>query len=256
MVITAAQLVIFLLIIARIVGIFMTAPLFSDATISRTFKTTFMFTIAFLLWFVIPFPDARLPTDTFLFMLAAAQEFFIGYLLGMVTKMIFCGIEAAGDMMGAQMGLSVASMLDPATGRQSVVTARLLRWIVVIIFLSIDGPHFILTALYKSYDALPLLNVWNFSRAALHLASTAGDIFAIAVQLAAPILLVIFLLDFAFGLISRVAPQVNVFQLGFQMKPALGSFIFMLMIPLLLERIVWLIGLMVEKLTYIFYYMQ
>ena len=256
MVVTAAQLEIFLLIIARIVGIFMTAPLFSDATVSRTFKTTFMFAIAFLLWFVIPFPDTRLPADMFLFILAAAQEFFIGYMLGMVTKIIFSGIEAAGDMMGAQMGLSVASMLDPATGRQSVVTARLLRWVVVIIFLAIDGPHFILTALYKSYDALPLLNVWNFSGAAQHLAVTAGDIFAIAVQLAAPILLVIFLLDFAFGLVSRVAPQVNVFQLGFQMKPALGSFIFMLMIPLLLERIVWLIGLMVEKLMYVFYYMQ
>ncbi|MDR1996928.1 MAG: flagellar biosynthetic protein FliR [Candidatus Margulisbacteria bacterium] len=256
MAVSVVQLEIFLLIIARVAGIFITAPLFSDATISRTFRAALMFSVTFLLWFVVPFPEASLPDDMFVFMLSVGQEFLIGYLLGTVTKIIFSGIEAAGDMMGAQMGLSVASMLDPSTGRQTVVTARLLRWIVIIIFLSVDGPHFILTALYKSYDALPLLRTWNFSGAALELAGSAGDIFAIAVQLAAPILLVIFLLDFAFGLVSRVAPQVNVFQLGFQMKPALGMFIFMLMIPLLLERIVWIISLMVERLTTIFFYMQ
>ena len=253
---SVVQLEIFLLIIARIAGIFVTAPIFSDNTISRTFKTALMFSIAFLLWFVIPFPEQKLPNDMFIFMVAVGQEFLIGYLLGSVTRIIFNGVEAAGDMMGAQMGLSVASMLDPSTGRQTVVTARLLRWVIVIIFLTVDGPHFILTALYKSYDALPLLQSWNFSGASNHIAGMVTDIFAIAVQLAAPILLVIFLLDFAFGLVSRVAPQVNVFQLGFQMKPALGMFVFMLMIPLLMERVVWIISLMVERLTAIFFYMN
>lgn len=253
---SVVQLEILLLILARVAGIFVTAPVFSDNTISRSFKSALLFSISFLLWFVIPFPEKSLPNDMLLFMFGVGQEFFIGYILGSVTKIIFNGVEAAGDIMGAQMGLSVASMLDPSTGRQTVVTARLLRWIIVIIFLSIDGPHFILTALYKSYDALPLLNTWNFGTAANEAASMVGSVFTIAVQMAAPILLVIFLLDFSFGLVSRVAPQVNVFQLGFQMKPVLGMFIFMLMIPLLMERVMWIISLMVERLTSIFFYMN
>ncbi|GBR72591.1 flagellar biosynthetic protein FliR [Candidatus Termititenax aidoneus] len=256
MALNVLQLEIFLLIIARIAGIFVTVPILSDNIVSRSFKAVFMVTLAFLLWFVVPFPETRLPNDMLLFMLAVGLEFLIGYMLGSVARVVFTGIEAAGDLMGAQMGLSVASMLDPTTGRQSVVTARLLRWVVIMIFLMIDGLHFILAALYKSYDALPLLGVWNFSNAANEIAGMVGTIFSIAVQLAAPVMLVIFLLDFAFGLISRVAPQVNVFQLGFQIKPALGIFIFMLMIPLLMERIVWIIGIMVERLTYVFFYMQ
>jgi len=253
---SVVQLEIFLLIIARVAGVFISAPVLSDNTIPRTFKTALMFSVAFLLWFVIPFPEQKLPPDMFIFMIAVGQEFLIGYVMGSVTRMIFNGVEAAGDIMGAQMGLSVASMLDPSTGRQTVVTARLLRWIIVLIFLMVDGPHFILTALYKSYDALPLLQFWNFANAANHIAGMVTNIFAIAVQLAAPILLTIFLLDFAFGLVSRVAPQVNVFQLGFQMKPALGMFIFMLMVPLFMERVVWIISLMVEQLTAIFFYMN
>ncbi|GBR76590.1 flagellar biosynthetic protein FliR [Candidatus Termititenax persephonae] len=256
MVVNTLQLSIFLLIIARVAGIFMTVPILSDSTVSRSFKAVFMVTLTFLLWFVVPFPESRIPQDMGMFMLNVGLEFLIGYMLGMVTKIVFCGIEAAGDIMGAQMGLSVASMLDPSTGRQTVVTARILRQVVIMLFLMIDGLHFVLTALYKSYDALPLLQTWNFSAAANQIAGSVGDIFAVAVQLAAPILLVIFLLDFAFGLVSRVAPQINVFQLGFQMKPALGLFIFMLMIPLLLERITWIIGMMVERLMSVFFYMQ
>jgi flagellar biosynthetic protein FliR len=250
------QLEIFLLILARVAGIFVTVPILSDSTVSRSFKAAFMVSLAFLLWFAVPFPTERLPGDMALFMLAAGLEFLIGYMLGSVARLVFTGVEAAGDLMGAQMGLSVASMLDPSTGRQTVVTARLLRWIVVLIFIMIDGLHFILTALYKSYDALPLLHNWNFANAANEISGMVGGIFSVAVQLSAPILLVIFLLDFSFGLISRVAPQVNVFQLGFQIKPALGMFIFMLMIPLLMERITWLIGIMVENLTTVFFYMQ
>ena len=81
-------------------------------------------------------------------------------------------------------------------------------------------------------------------------------IFAIGIQLAAPVILTIFILDLAFGLISRVAPQVNVFMLGFQLKPPVGTFIFLLTIPLLIERVIWLISKIVEEYAQLLFYLR
>jgi flagellar biosynthesis protein FliR len=256
MVISFVQIQVFMLIAARIIGLFMVAPLFSSKQLASIYKMTFIFMFSFLLWFVVPFTPQKLPSDYILFLIALFNEFFIGILLGSVVSFIFNGIEAAGELMGAQMGLSVSAMLDPTTGSQTTITARLLQMIVLMLFLMVDGHHFLLTALYKSYDALPMLYSWNLTLGAREVADMGAQIFAIGIQLSAPILLTIFLLDFAFGLISRVAPQVNVFQLGFQVKPVLGIFVLMLMIPLLLERIVWILNMMIEKLTVLMMYLR
>ena len=88
------------------------------------------------------------------------------------------------------------------------------------------------------------------------MAEMAGSIFAIGISLSAPIVLTIFLLDFAFGLVSRVAPQVNVFMLGFQLKPPLGEIVTLLIAPLLVERMVYILSQMVTELTQIFYVMH
>lgn len=250
------QIQVFMLILARVLGLMVEVPIFSDRTISKSFKMVFIFTFAFLIWFVAPFNGNLLPRDPLMFQIALVNEFIIGLVLATVVRIIFEGIEAAGDLMGAQMGLSVASMLDPATGAQTTVTAKIFRWTVIMLFFMIDGHHFILTALYRSFDILPMLNSWNIAAGGREIADLGINIFAIAIQLSAPILLVIFLLDFCFGLISRVAPQVNVFQLGFQMKPALGMSVFLLMIPLLLERVLWILNMMIEKLSIILLYMR
>ena len=256
MIITMVQVQVLMLIVARILGLMVEVPIFSDRTISKSFKMAFIFTFAFLLWFVVPFNADLLPKQPELYILSLVNEFMIGFMLASVVRIIFEGVEAAGDLMGSQMGLSVASMLDPSTGAQTTVTAKIFRWIIIILFLSIDGHHFILTALYRSFDILPMLNSWNIGAGCMEIANLGANIFAIAIQLSAPILLVIFLLDFCFGLISRVAPQVNVFQLGFQVKPALGMMVLLLMIPLLMERVLWLINMMIEKLSVILFYMR
>jgi flagellar biosynthetic protein FliR len=83
-----------------------------------------------------------------------------------------------------------------------------------------------------------------------------GGIFAVGMSLAAPICLVIFLLDFAFGIVSRVAPQVNVFMLGFQVKPPLGQIVMLITAPFLVERMMFLLSRVVEELTKFFYVMH
>jgi flagellar biosynthesis protein FliR len=100
------------------------------------------------------------------------------------------------------------------------------------------------------------LNSWDISNGAQPIIDLGVNIFAIGLQLAAPVILTIFLIDFAFGMISRVAPQVNVFMLGFQLKPPVGTLILLLTLPLLTERIVWLINMMTEEYTRVLMYLR
>ena len=256
MLLNVNQVFIFMVIMARSIGLFLTAPFFSNRIISRTAKIGLIIWITITLWFVVPVPKTFMVGAFLPLILVLMQELFIGIMLGTVAELLFAGIKAAGEIIGMQMALSVASTFDPAEGGQESIITTLYQNILMILFLIVDGHHLLLVALRKSYDVLPMFNTWNFAMAGRSMAELAGGIFAIGISLAAPIVLVIFLLDFAFGLVSRVAPQVNVFQLGFQVKPPLGEAVLLLTAPFLVERMVFLLSRTIEELTRFFYLMH
>jgi len=243
------------MILARIGGAFATMPIFDQRFIPRFVKVNLAILSAFLLWFVVPQNPDLLPSNAVLVGLGLINEFMMGALIGLVMAIVFTSVEAAGGFMSSSMGLSVATIMDPALGKQTTILERFFRWIIIVMFFSINGHHFLLSAMFRSFDLVPILSPRNLSFASYHVVDLGKMIFAVGIQLAAPVVLTIFLLDFSFGLVSRVAPQVNVFMLGFQMKPALGSFVIFLMTPLLLERVMYLITLMLEEFVKIFYYM-
>ena len=256
MIITVFQLQVFILILARIIGLFLVAPLFSNRTVSRAAKIGIVIWITITLWYVVPVSPEKIPPTAFAYGVTLFQEILVGLILGTVAQLIFAGIRAMGEIVGMQMGLSVATTFNPAEGGQEGLLTKLFSNIMLLLFLIIDGHHLLLAAIRKSFDILPLLNAWNFMQGGQHLVGLGGAIFAIGISLAAPICLVIFLLDFSFGMVSRVAPQVNVFMLGFQLKPPLGEIVTLLITPLLMERMVYLLNRMVNELTQLFFVMH
>jgi flagellar biosynthesis protein FliR len=143
--------------------------------------------------------------------------------------------------MDTQAGLSVASLLDPSTGQQTSILSRLVRTIAVLVFLLINGHHVVLGAMVQSFSVIPLTATLNLLEASRYVTEIAVDIFTAGLQISAPILIVVFLIDFGFGLLSRVAPQVNVFQLGFQVKPIISLTVLISVIPGLVEIIYFFI---------------
>ncbi|MBU0579850.1 MAG: flagellar biosynthetic protein FliR, partial [Candidatus Margulisbacteria bacterium] len=247
---------VFMLILTRIIGLFLVAPLFSDRSISRAFKIGLVIWITIVLWYVVPVDIDKMPTSGVAYGFAVFQELLVGLFLGTIPQILFAGVRAMGEIVGMQMGLSVATTFNPSEGGQESLLTKFFANIMLLLLLIIDGHHLLLAAIRKSFDVLPLLNTWNFMQSGQYIAEMAGAIFAIGISLAAPIILIIFLLDFAFGLVSRVAPQVNVFMLGFQLKPPLGEIVTILITPLLMERMVYLLGRMVNELTQLFYLMH
>jgi flagellar biosynthesis protein FliR len=249
MIISILQLYVLALILTRVIGLFLVAPLFSHRGINATARIGLIIWIGICIWFVIPVPIAKIPDNNVLIGIHLFQELTIGIMIGTVSQILFAGIRAAGEIMGMQMGLSVATAFNPAEGGQEGLLAKFLSNVMLLMFLVIDGHHLLLVTIRKSFDILPVTNSWNYVQGGSTLIDLAGSIFALGITFAAPIVLLIFLLDFSFGLVSRVAPQVNVFMLGFQLKPPLGEIGFLLISPLLLERMVYLLNRMVTELT-------
>jgi flagellar biosynthetic protein FliR len=249
MILNLQQLVVFALILGRIAGIFIQAPIFSSRSLPFAIKTAIAIWIAILLWFVTPV-NHTLPDTYISFILALVFEVAVGFIIGFICNIIFLAIQAGGEIMDMQMGLSVATALDPVFGSVISVIGRLAFFAAIIIFIVADGHHLILAGLHQSFTALPAGKIANFGSPALamQIIELGSHLWFTAIKIAAPVILLIFISDFTFGIVSRVAPQVNVFMLGFQVKPSMGLFGFILSLPFLVKYINRLIEYMTQQL--------
>jgi len=243
------------MIFARLLGLILTAPVFSRREIFPMAKVLLVFWTAGLLIYVVPVPP-NLPTNPLTIVLAVICEALLGVMIGFVTDLLVSGLEFAGTLMDTQAGLSVASLLDPSTGRTITIISLLLKWSAFTMFLLIDGHHLVLASIVQSFKILPVASPINFSQGALEIVKLGSYLFFLGVQLSAPILLVVFIVDFGFGILNRVAEQINVFQLGFQIKPSVSLVVFLAATPLIVNSIYKIMEFITEHLMKIFHALQ
>lgn len=250
MILSLPQLAVFLLIVARLIGVFIQAPLFNSRSFPALAKTALAVWMAGTLWFVTPV-SPYLPGDFLSFIVVLAFEVALGFVIGFICNIIFIAVQSAGEIMDLQMGLSVATAFDPVFGTTISVVGRLTFFAALIVFIALNGHHLILTALQQSFVTLPVGKMANFSsgifvQQTIELGSL---LWLTAIKLSAPIVLLIFLSDFTFGIVSRVAPQVNVFMLGFQVKPMLGLFGLTLTLPFIVKYLERLLEIMAQQMV-------
>jgi len=149
---------------------------------------------------------------------SAALQVFVGAGLGFVTALLFAALQAAGDLLDVFGGFTLAMGYDPLSLNQSSVFGRFYNLVAVTILFASEGHQLILRGFLQSFRTLPLnmsLNLTTFSELLL---KGVGEMFVAALQIAGPLVAVLFLTDVAFGLLNRVAPALNAFQLGFPAK--------------------------------------
>ncbi len=252
MIIDGPSLLLFMFILARVIGCFILMPFFSERSISQMIKLIFAFWISIVLFYAIPKTVVIIPQHQVELIIAFINEFMLGLFIGLIARLIFYGIQFAGSLMDMQMGLSVAASFDPSTGSQETIISRLMYITAIAIFLLVDGHHLLLTGLYESFKAIPLFSETSFPLGLQMLGDLGSKMFFIAVTISMPIIIIIFMLDFSLGLLARLAPQVNVFFLGFQIKPMLGAFIFLLLIPTLVNKIVGIMDDLAVQVVYFY----
>lgn len=161
-----------------------------------------------------------------------------GVFLGIITRFIFDTIQAAGDLANNQMALSSASTFDPSTRVQTSIVGKMIGLMAVVVFIHIGGVHWMLMAFKRSFEIFPVFSpLPDFINAVTleYFIYISGNIIFVGFQMVAPVIITTLAIDIILGIISKTAPQINVFQLSFVFKPTVGCMVLLATIPLFMN---------------------
>lgn len=163
-------------------------------------------------------------------LLIMIQQIVIGVAMGLTLRLIFTAVEMAGELAGMQMGLGFASFYDPVNGVHSPVIAQWLGMVATLAFLAMDGHLYILSAMVESFRTLPIGNMMP-TKGFYDAASWGGSIFVYGLQISLPLLAALLTANIGLGILTRAAPQLNLFAIGFPITLAIGFFVLALSMP-------------------------
>lgn len=242
-----AYIVRIMLIFARVSGLLVAAPVFSQQNVPVQVRVLFGVLLSYSIAGIVP---GSLPpyTDQALgLLLVALQELLVGLIIGFTAQFIFWSIQFAGELIGFQMALRMAQVFDPIGGFHSNPIGRLLTMVMTLMFLLLDGHHLILEAFIGSYQVIPI-NGAQYAGLATPLLQFTGHMFHIALQLAAPFMITLYLIDIALGLFVRAVPRADIFAIALPLKLLVGLLVAYLFIQQLFPAIPPLIETMYDQL--------
>ena len=248
MIVTYEHVIVFFLILSRFFGFASSAPIFSNRNIVSFVKLAVCFWTSALVIFVVPLPP-KIPEGYVAIFLAIVLDFMIGYMIGYSLDLLITSIEFAGSIMDAQSGLSAAATLDPSSGRNAAILEIAFKQLAIVVFILLNGHHIVLGTLIQSFTLMPPGYPVDINKGMLFLIEMGKDIYYISFQLAAPIILIVFIIDFMMGILNRVAEQINVFQLGFQVKPIVSLLIILGVMPVMTQTIFSVVETSIEHVN-------
>ncbi len=220
----------FFLVLARISPLFVIAPLFNSRQIPARARTCVALAFALGLY-PLAVAGQELPTEVAAIVALIVKELLVGLAFALCVAILFAAIEAAGALLDFVVGFSFGGALDPITGNNSAVLGRVYSLVAVAIFLAVNGDAWLIQGLARTFDLVPLASTPDFASIGEGVAAVFSTIFTAALEVAAPVLIACVLTDVAFGLVSRVVPQMNVFAVGFPVKVLVALFVVAASLP-------------------------
>jgi flagellar biosynthetic protein FliR len=200
----------------RITAFLVFAPPFSHATVPMRVRAMLGVGLALAVSPVAMAGYERLDTGAFL--LALAGQAITGALLGFLVLVIFSAIQGSGHLIDTFGGFQLAQAFDPGMAINGAQFTRLFQMTAIALLFASDGYQLVLAGLLRSFDAVPVTGMIDLARPADVLITAAGQMMLSAVQIAGPLLIVLVLADVGLGLVTRVAPALNAFAIGFPLK--------------------------------------
>lgn len=221
-------LVVFALVLARLVGLMLIAPIFGSRLVPLRVRAAFAIFLAIALLPAVPVgsvESAHAFERPVWLMVAFAMETGVGFLIGLCAQFVFAGVQMAGQLAGVQMGVGLANLVDPQTQERVTSLAQWMNLSALFLFLVLDGHHMLIRVVAESMAVLPL-GVLALGGAGIGIVLTmAGGIFVIAMKLASPVLVLILMINGALGVLTKMIPQLNVMVIGFGLNVAAGFFV-------------------------------
>jgi flagellar biosynthetic protein FliR len=153
---------------------------------------------------------------------AVAQQVAIGLAIGFTVRLVFAAVELAGEVVGFQMGLNFASFFNPSLNTQSSAVASFFGQMATFLFIVMNGHLMILMAVIKSFEAFPVDQNFLSALSGLQLYRLGADLFATGLWIALPMIGMLMFVNLGLGIVSRVAPQMNIYAVGFPITLTVG----------------------------------
>jgi flagellar biosynthetic protein FliR len=225
-----AWLISFIWPLTRILGLIMVAPAFGHRSVPGRVKIGLGVFITLIVAPTLPpMPDVGLGSWHGLFILV--QQLLIGIAIGFAMRIAFAAVEAAGEIIGLQMGLGFASFFDPQSAGQTLVLARFMNLLAVLVFLSVNAHLLLLGILVESFQSLPISHQPLAAGGFHNVAAYGSTVFSTGLQLALPLIAILLMTNLALGILTRSAPQLNIFAIGFPITLGVGLIVLNLTLP-------------------------
>lgn len=222
-----------LIIFVRLTGFFVIDPVFARKNFPTIAKIVLAFVIALIIFPVIDI-NTEIPFQLIPYVFIIIKEFFVGFIIGFCAFLMFSSIYVAGQIIDMKIGFGLVNILDPQINVQVPIIGNFQYILTLLIFLTTNGHHHMLSAVIKSYEMLPIGEAVITELFFNNVVKMFSNMFVIAFKISLPIIGAILLTDIALALISRTIPQMNIFIIGIPIKIVVGIFVLVFYIPMYL----------------------
>ncbi len=212
----------FLLVFVRMISFFIAVPLFGIKNIPKTTKIAIAFFTAVIMISIQPMEADVSSAEIIPFATLVVKEFFVGWIIGFGANLAFSIISLAGQLMDYQMGFTMVNVFDPLSQVQLTITGNFYYYLLLLMMLATNTHYFLIKALTESFKWVPIgrstFKIGLYSE----IINFFGDYFVIALQIAAPMIGCMLILNVILGILARATPQMNMFVIGLPLKLMLG----------------------------------
>lgn len=227
----------FILTLMRVSLVMFLMPVFSSERVPVMVKAAITMVITLGVWPHLSLPGTAMPAHPFDLVLLLTGELILGLVLGMIINFLFMGIQAGGELLGFQMGFSMINFADPLTGNQTGGVAFFLWMVSILTFLSLDGHLYMLQGFALSFKLIPPGGLLLSELLLRQVFDLSAQLFILALKIAAPVMVALFLVELTLALISRTSPQIHIMEIGFPIKIGVGMCFLGLLLVVMSDQI-------------------
>jgi flagellar biosynthetic protein FliR len=227
-----AWLAAYLYPLTRILGLIAAAPVFGNASVPVSVKVSLGALITLIVAPTLP-AMPQVDPGSWEGMLIMTQQLVVGLAMGFAMRLVFAAIELAGEVSSLTMGLGFATFFDPSTSGRSSAISQFMALVATMAFLAVNAHLALLSALVESFSSLPIGGSLMSGGAPLELARWGARVFSAGLQISLPIVAALLVTNIAMGILTRAAPQLNLFGIGFPITLGVGLLSISLALPYL-----------------------
>lgn len=236
----ASKIDLFLLIVARVGGIFITGPVYSNRAIPRQVRVLMTVLISIIVVTGVRFESPEIPTKLEHFVLLLTGEMIIGMIIGFVAQFTFAAVQFAGQSLDMQMGFGITNVIDPVYGTQAPLMGSFQNLLALLLFLTTNSHHYMIAALFQSYQKIPVFGLAEGKEASHVMISLFGNMLVTGVKIAVPVVGALFVAEVALGMIARTMPEMQVYFVGIPAKIVIGLLLLILILPIYITTLQFL----------------